>query len=150
MHGAVHHVHDRRKIECATKLCRHAKSVGWRRRPVIAHDDVEGIGGDEVLREIGRGAGDASGDRCGNRRMRQVGRDELLEFGDELMHALGRNVQAKQLDRHEPILIGFVRAKNWSKRSGSNLMQDAKGTERVGKRRATGFRVQRETPNEEG
>jgi hypothetical protein len=58
------------------------------------------------------------------------------------MGALRRHVKTKQFHRNEAILVGFVRAKHGSERSGSNLMQYAKWSERVRERRARNFRVQ--------
>ncbi len=85
---------------------------------------------------------DAGGERRRDGRMREIGRDELLELGHELMNALGRHVELEQLHRDEAILIGFVCAKHRTERSGADLMQNTKWTERVGKRRAGSFRVQ--------
>ena len=35
--------------------------------------------------------------------MRQIGGDQPLELGDELMHALGRQIEREQLDGDEPL-----------------------------------------------
>jgi hypothetical protein len=109
---------------------------------VFAQHDVERVRGDEIKREIRRGAGQAGGDGRRDGWVREIGGDELLELRDELMRALGRHVQTKKFHGNEAILVGFVRAKYGSERSGSNLMQYAKWSERVRERRARNFRVQ--------
>ena len=40
--------------------------------------------------------------------MREVGVDQRLELGDELVDALGRQIEPEQLDRDEPVLVGVV------------------------------------------
>ena len=42
----------------------------------------------------------------------RVGGDEALELGDELMGALGRQVEREQLDGDEPLALRIVRAKH--------------------------------------
>ena len=110
--------------------------------PVLADDDVERVGGDKILREIRRGVGDAGGERRGDRRMRQIGRDQLLEFGDELVRALRRKIEPEQLDRDETILFRLIRAKHGTERARADLMKNAKWTESVRRRRAGSVRVQ--------
>ena len=39
------------------------------------------------------------------RRMRQVGGDQALELGDELMHALRRQIERKSLTATEPVAL---------------------------------------------
>ncbi len=67
--------------------------VSQGRGALIAQHDVGRVGGDEVLHEVGPGVQDAGGKRPGDRRVLQVERDERLEFGDELVHALWRRGQ---------------------------------------------------------
>ena len=87
-------------------------------------------------------AGDAGGDRRRDRRVRQVRSDELLEFGDEPVHALGREIEPEELDRDEPVLLRFVRAKHRAERTRADLMENPKWTEGVRRRSAGSFRVQ--------
>ena len=142
MQGAVRHVHRCREIESGAKLTGDTQRIVGRRRAMIAHDEVEGVGGDEILCEIGGGARDSGGNRRGDAGMRQVRGDELLELGDKAVRLLGRHVQPEPLHRNETILIRLVRAKDGTKRSCSDLMQNAKRTERVREQGARGFRVQ--------
>ena len=81
-------------------------------------------------------------DRRDDCRMREVGRDQPLELGDELVHAFGRQVEAEQLDGDQLVLPGIVGAKHGAERARANLMQNAERTERVRRRGAGSFRVQ--------
>ena len=74
--------------------------------------------------------------------MRQTSGDQRLEFGDELMHALRRQIQAEQFDGDEPVAIGLVRTEHRAQRTGTDLMKHAKWTEGIRGRRADSFRVQ--------
>ena len=90
MQRAVPDVGGRGEVEGAGELGRNAQRVDGRRRPVLADHEVERIGGDEILREIGGHAVNAGRERRRDRRMRQIGGDEALELGDELMDTIGR------------------------------------------------------------
>ena len=118
------------------------RSASRRRGTVIAHHDVERVGGDEVLGEIGGVAGDAGRQRRGDAGVRQLGGDQPLELGDELMHALGRQIESEQLDGDETIVLGFIGAKHRTQRARADLMKNAKWTERVGRRSTGSVRVQ--------
>jgi len=61
--------------------------------------------------------------------MRQVGRDQFVELGDELVDALGRGVKSKELDGDKTIAIGIVRPKDGTKDASTNLMENSKWTE---------------------
>jgi hypothetical protein len=74
--------------------------------------------------------------------VRQVGGDDLVELGDELMHALRREIQDELLDGDRPIPRGIVRAKDGSKSPGTNLIENTKWSECVRWRRASSFCVQ--------
>jgi hypothetical protein len=74
--------------------------------------------------------------------MGEVGVDQRLKLGDELVDALGRQVEPKELDRNELVLAGVVGAKDGAERARSDLMKNAKGTERFGVLGAGSFRVQ--------
>src|SRR3954453_23372089 len=69
--------------------------------------------------------------------------DEAFELGNELMHALGRQVEVEQLDGDEALARRVVRAKHGAQRPGANLMKNTKRSERVRERTARRFRVQR-------
>ena len=73
----------------------------------------------------------AGGERRGERRVRQIGRDEALELGDQLMHALGREVEGEQFDGDEPVAHGIVRAEHGTQSAGTNLMKNTKRSEGV-------------------
>jgi len=68
--------------------------------------------------------------------------DQLFEFGDELVHTLGRQIETEELDGDEPIAVRFVRAQHRAQRTRTDLMKHAKWTEGIGGRRADSFRVQ--------
>jgi len=58
------------------------------------------------------------------------------------MHAFGREIEAEELDRNEPIAVWFVRTIHRAQRTRTDLMKHAKWTEGIGGRRADSFRVQ--------
>jgi len=108
----------------------------------LAEDDVKGIGGDKILSEVGRHVSNARGNRRRDHGMSQIGFNQLVELGGELMDAFRGDVESKQLHRDESISIRFVGAKNRPQRSRPNLMKDSKWAERVWRRGAGSFRVQ--------
>ena len=69
-----------------------------------------------------------------------------LQGRDKQRRAVGRQVELKQLDRGEPVLVRIVGAEDRSQRASANLVEHAKRTERVWRRGAGRFRVQRGTP----
>ena len=91
---------------------------------------------------------DSGGERRGDARPRQTGGNDSLELGDELMDAVGRQVELERLDRDVAIAIGAVSAKHRAEGAGADLLQYAKRTERIGERRPGCFRVQWKTPQE--
>ena len=91
MQRAVQHTPFGRVIEPVGKLTRDAKRVRKRNAAVFTQHDVERVGRGEVLREKRVVADvDAGGSRRGYDRVLQFRRDQLFEFADELVHALGR------------------------------------------------------------
>jgi len=74
--------------------------------------------------------------------MTQVRGDEAIELGDKLVHALGRQIEPEELDRHESFALGIVPAKNRSKGSCTDLMKNTIGSEGIWGRRAGSFSVQ--------
>jgi hypothetical protein len=68
--------------------------------------------------------------------------DQALEFGDELMSALGRQVESEDFDGDETIPVRIVRTKHRTQRAGTDLMKNAKWTEGVRRGGAGSFRVQ--------
>jgi len=77
--------------------------------------------------------------------VRQVGVDDPLEPGDELMRNVRRQIQLEQLYRNEAFAFGVVAAINGSESTSANLMENAKRSERI---RSAVFRVQLWTPRE--
>jgi hypothetical protein len=74
--------------------------------------------------------------------MHWLRRDHALEFGDELMDALGRKVQPKEFDGHETIVIRIERPKHGAQCTGANLMENPEWTECLWRRRTRNVRVQ--------
>ena len=64
-------------------------------------------------------------------------------LGDEPVDAIGREIEAEELDRDQPILVRIVRAKNRAESAGANLMKDSKWTKHVGRCSTHSFRLQR-------
>ena len=129
-------------VERVGELAGDAQCLGGRRRAVFANDDVERVGGGEVLREICAVAVDACRARRREHRMPQLRRDQLFELADQLVHALGRKIKPEKFDGDEPIAVRFVRAKHGTQSTSTDLMEDTKRTEGIGRRGAGSFRVQ--------
>ena len=109
---------------------------------MLPHDDIDRVGGDELVREVGRGVDDPGGPGLGDCRVRQIGRDQLLELGDQAVRSLRRKIQTEPLDRDELLLLRIVRAKNWTEGARADLMENAKWTEGVRRRSTGGVGVQ--------
>jgi hypothetical protein len=76
--------------------------------------------------------------------MRLLSRDQTLELGHDLVEALRRQIEPQDLDRDQPRPIGIVGTKDRTERSGTDLMQDPERAERVRRRGAGSFRMQRD------
>src|SRR5262245_52245461 len=74
--------------------------------------------------------------------MREAGRDQPLELGDEPMRSLRRKIQAEPLHRGKLVLNRIVRAKDRAERACADLMQNAEWAEGVRRRSTGSFRVQ--------
>ena len=94
MQHAVFDVNGRRRVERAGQLRGDAQRIGDGRGS-MPQRDVERFGGDVVLRQVGVHTLDSRGQRSDHGRMRHGRRDQPLEFGNELMHTLGRQVESK-------------------------------------------------------
>ena len=142
----MRHVDDGGEVERTGELRRDADRVGRGRRSVLAQRGVERLGGDEFLSKVRGHARDAGTDRRRNHRVRQLGHNQGFERRDQLMDALGRQIQFEELDRNQPLAVRVISAEHRSQRSSANLMQHPKWPECVWRRCAGGFRVQRRTP----
>ena len=127
-------------VEGASQLPGELKGVN--RQEALSSRDVEGFGGDIILGEIGGHAHHPGRDRRHDRRVGRLDGDQPLELGDEPMDSLGRQIETKQLDRNETIVVRIVRTKDGSSDSGANLMKNPEGTEGVWRPGAGSVRVQ--------
>jgi hypothetical protein len=84
-------------------LRRNPQRVAGGKRAVLTDRQVERIGGDVVLGEKRGHAAEPGAERRHERRMRELGADQALEFRDKLMGALRRQVEFEQLDGDEPL-----------------------------------------------
>lgn len=109
---------------------------------MLPYHHVDRVGGDKIVREVRRGVDDPGGQGRGNRRVREVGRDQLLEFGDEPVRSIRRKIQTEPLYRDELVLLRIVRAKNRTERARADLMENAKWTEGIRRRSTGSVRVQ--------
>ena len=75
--------------------------------------------------------------------MRQIGGDEPLELGHQLVHLVRGKINAEQLDGDEAIFLGLVRTKNGTEGPGTDLMEYAKWSEGVRRRSTDSVRAQR-------
>ena len=146
MQRAVNNLAGGGVVESLRQPGGHLQRVGHTRRTVLTNDDVEGFRSDVVLRQVGGHALDAGRTRRGNRRVSKIDGNQLFELRDQLMYALGRQIQAEQFDSHEPVAIRLVRTEHRAQRTGTDLMKHAKWTEGIRGRRADSFRVQLKTP----
>ena len=128
-------------VERAGQLPGDPQGIDGRHR-ALSNRDVEGFGGDVILGEIGHHARHPGRDRRDNRRVRQLDRNQPLELGDELMDTLGRQIESKQFDGDETIVVRIVRAKDGSRCAGANLMENPERTEGVWRRSTRSVRVQ--------
>ena len=80
--------------------------------------------------------------------MREIGVDDTLEPGDELMRDVRLKVELEELYRNETFAFRVVAAIDGSESASANLMKNAKWSERIGRRTAGVFRVQLWTPRE--
>jgi hypothetical protein len=141
-------VHLRGVIEREGQLSCDVDGVLGRRWSELADGKIERLGGHVLGREIRRDASDARCDRRRYRAKRQLRRNEMLERREQLMHALGRHVQLEDLDGDETLPLRIVATKHGSEGASTNLMKNAKRSERIGRRAARGFRLQLWTPRE--
>jgi hypothetical protein len=74
--------------------------------------------------------------------VRELARNQPLELGDELMGPLGGQIEPKQFDGDETILIRIVRTEDGARCAGANLMENPERTEGVWRRGARSVRVQ--------
>ena len=142
MQRAVLDVHRGGKIEAAGKLGDHAARRVGGGRPVFPEGAVERFRLDVLVREKRRRAGDTGGNRRDDARMTEVSRDQPLEVGHQLPRAIGRKVRRKQLDGQNAVALRVVGTIDRPERPGTDLMQHAKWTQRLGGRIAGSVRVQ--------
>jgi len=142
MKRPVSDVHRGREVERSCDLCRHANGLGGHRRAVIPDKDVNRLGDDEVLCEIRGDAADARGEGRRDARMREVGVNQRLQLSHQPAHAIGRKIELEELDGNQLVLLGIVGTKDRTQCACSDLMKNAKRTERPWMRSAGSFRVQ--------
>jgi hypothetical protein len=135
-------VHDGGEVERGCQLRRHAHGVEQRGRAVFPHREIEGLGLNVLSREVRRHTDETRANGRRKRRMLELGRDQPFECLDQLVHALGRQVETEQLDRNQPFTFSVISAEYRAERPCANLMKNSKGSERVGNRGAASFRVQ--------
>jgi len=131
-----------REVERSRHLCGHAHGFSCARRATHPPEDINRLGDDEVLREIGGDTGDACSEGRSNGGMREVSVNQRLQLGHEPVHAIGWEIESEELDGNELVLLGIVGAKDRAQCACSDLMKNAKRTERPRMRSAVSFRVQ--------
>jgi hypothetical protein len=75
--------------------------------------------------------------------MDETGVDQPLQPGDQFADAVRGQIEAKQLDRDEPLLLLIVGAEDRAMSADADLMKHTKWTERVGWHGAGSFSGQR-------
>ena len=135
-------------IERFGQLTRREQRLRERQRASLAAHDVQRIGGEVILREVGDDAVETGRDGSRNRRMSKPGVDQALEFADQLMDAFGRQVEPEDFDGDQPIALRFIRAKHRTQSTGTDLMEHAKWTEGVWRARNRQLPCAVKTPQE--
>ena len=97
---------------------------------VVPHRDIERLGGDVFFGAIGDGALHAGSDRLDDRRLEQLRLRRVRELVGQCLRLLRRHVESEDLDRHQAITRGLVRAEYRTERADANLMQDPEGSKR--------------------
>ena len=143
MQRAVQKARGGRNIKCISQLRTDTHGICVAYRPLFAHHGVQRFRRHILLRQVCLDTLDARDDKLCDGWMRQAGRDDRLELGDEPVDAIGREIEAEELDRDQPILVRIVRAKNRAESAGANLMKDSKWTKHVGRCSTHSFRLQR-------
>ena len=100
--------------------------------------------GDRRLPRIAERTG--YGERGANRR--EIGRDQPLQLGHELVRPLGRRIQREHFDGNQTLACRIVGAEDRTQRARANLMQDSERSEGVRGDIASSVSVQRRTPQE--
>jgi len=95
MQRPVQDLPGRSEVEGVGQRGGHPQHVDRSRRAALSNDDVERLCGDVVLRQVGLDAVDAGRKRRGNHQVSKIGGNQLLELANQLMDALGRQVQAE-------------------------------------------------------
>src|SRR5215475_3260762 len=143
MQRSVQDLSFRSVVERLGEMARDAQRTGHGHRAVLAHDDVERIRCREALREkCVVAAVDTGRARSRNHGMLQLGTDQFLELGDELVNAFGRKIDPEDLYRDQSIAIGIIRTKDRAQSTIADLVEHAKWTEGVRRRGAGSFSVQ--------
>jgi hypothetical protein len=150
MERAVENLGGRGVIERVPQLGGNPDNRVGRRGTRISDHHVQGFGGDEILGQERMHTGEAGRQRRRNAGMREIGGDQLLELGDELVRFLRRQVEPEQFDRNETILFGLICAEHRAQRARTDLMEYTKRPESVGGRSAGCVRVQRRYSSKEG
>src|SRR5262249_13985724 len=128
--------------EGTRQLCCYAHDIRRGRQLLVADDNVERVGRDEVHCQIGPDLDNTGGDRRGNSGVRQIGGNQSLQLHDEVVRAFGRNVDAEILDGYETIFFRLIRTKDGAKSTCADLVKHAKRSEGVGRRGTGSVRVQ--------
>ena len=66
--------------------------------------------------------------------MGQLGRDQMLQLGGELMQPLAWKIETENFDRDQPIALRIERSEHGAQRSDTDLVENTKRAERVGRR----------------
>jgi len=140
---SVENVDRSRKVQRSTELRRNAERFADRRRTIIANDDVEGLCGHEIERQIWCSVHQPGPKWRGNPKVRQICRDEAIECGKEARDELGLKVEPELLDGDEPAWVRLVGPEDRTKDAGADLMENTEGSEGVRGRSAGSVRVQR-------
>jgi hypothetical protein len=142
MQRTVEHIDRSGEVERSAELRGDAQRLADRRGTVVANHDVEGFGGHEIERQVGRIVGEASRERSGDTGMREVGGDQAVQGSNEPMTVFGRKIEPELLDGDEAAGVGLVGPEHGTERAGADLVQHAKRSEGVWGRGAGGVRVQ--------
>jgi hypothetical protein len=119
-----------REVDRAGELGHDRQDFLDRRGRVVPHGDVETFRRDILIRPVGHGAFDTSGNGFDDRGVEQPGFCSLGQFVSEGVCLFRRDVETEDFYGDQPVTYGLVGSKDRPERANADLMQHPEGAER--------------------
>ena len=136
MKGAVTDTGRAREVDRGRELGDERQHLVQRRRCVVPHRDVEGLGSNVFFSAVGNGAFETRGYGFDDRGVKEACISGLAQLVSQRSRLLGSDVEAEDFDRYQPIARGLVCSKHGAKRADTDLMQHPEGAKRRGRRKS--------------